>query len=159
MMRMIAAMDARHGIATDDGIPWTLPTDQQFFADQTAEGIILMGRHTYAEVTAPLHDRTNYVGTRYAGPLRDGFVPVADVPAFLREHRDEVVQNIGGAALFASTLPLADELVLTRIDGDFGCTRFFPEFADSFELTRESDPVTEHGSTFTFQWWHPRRGS
>lgn len=156
-MRMIAALDSRHGIATDTGIPWKLPTDQHFFSEQTADGLILLGYDTYLEVARPLHGRTNYVATRKTGlSLREGFDQVTDVDAFLAEHGDQVVQNIGGAGLFSSTLHLADELVLTRIDGDFGCTKFFPAFEDRFELASESEPITENGATFTFQWWHPR---
>lgn len=155
-MRMIAAVDAQLGMATDDGIPWHLPTDQKFFVDQTREGLILMGYDTYTEFTSPMHGRTNYIATHRVASLPGDFVVVPDAEAFITEHADETIQNIGGAGLFASTLHLADELVLTRIDGDFGCTTFFPEFADAFTLVDESDPVTENGSTFTFQTWHPR---
>ncbi len=156
MMRMIAALDAAYGIATDDGIPWTLPTDQRFFVDTTAEGIILMGHTTYLEFDAPMHGRTNYVATTGVRELRDGFIPVGDVPQFLAEHADARVNNIGGGGLFASTLGFADELVLTRIDGEFACTKFFPAFEDGFELSTESDPVWENDLTFTFQTWNRR---
>lgn len=157
MMRMIVAVDSELGMATDTGIPWTLPTDQRFFADQIEDGLILMGFATYDEISAPLHERTNYVATRRAGTLRDGFVAVPDAAAFIAEHRDDVVQNIGGAGLFAATLSLADELLITRIDADFHCTKFFPPFKDRFQVVAESDRIEENGVTFTFQTWRPRR--
>lgn len=153
MMRMIAAIDRARGMATDDGIPWTLPTDQQFFSEQIATGLILMGYGTYVEVEKPLHDHTNYVATHRHAELRPGFEAVHDLPGFLREHASEQIENIGGANLFTTTLALADELVLTRIDGDFGCTKFFPPFEDDFVRTTVSQPVTENGSTFTFETW------
>lgn len=154
---MIVAIDRQRGMATDNGIPWQLPTDQQYFSDQIASGTILMGHVTYTEIDLPLHDRTNYVATREVGrPLRPGFVPVSDIAHFLETHADDVVQNIGGANLFASTLHWADELVLTRIDGEFGCTRFFPPFEGEFVQVSESDPITENGVTFTYQTWRPR---
>lgn len=156
MMRLIAAIDERRGLATDDGIPWTLPTDQRYFVEQTSQGVILMGYRTYLEFAAPMHDRTNYVATRRTDDVRPGFVPVHDVPAFIVDHSSEVVQNIGGAGLFETTLHLADELVLTRIRADFQCTKFFPEFEGAFRRTSQSDPVTENGVSFVFETWHPR---
>lgn len=153
MMRMIAAIDRAGGMATDDGIPWTLPTDQQFFSDQIASGLILMGYGTYVEVAKPLHDRTNFVASHAHSELRPGFEAVDNLPAFVREHANETINNIGGANFFTTTLAIADELVLTRIDGDFGCTKFFPPFEDDFVRSTVSQPVTENGSTFTFETW------
>jgi dihydrofolate reductase len=159
MMRMIVAVDTAGGMATDDGIPWTLPTDQQFFADQIRSGLILMGYTTYDEITEPLHDRVNYVATRRPGALREGFVAVPDAVAFVAEHQGETIQNIGGAGLFATTLTLADELLITRIDADFRCTKFFPPFEDRFELAAESGRIEENGLAFTFQTWRQHRES
>lgn len=159
MMRLIVATDSKLGMATQDGIPWTLPTDQKYFADQLTDGLILMGFHTYDEIAEPLQGRVNYVATRRQVELRDGFVAVPDAVAFAQTHATEVVQNIGGAGLFAGTLHVADELLITRIDADFHCTKFFPDFADSFELTSESAPQRENDLDFTFQTWHPRRES
>jgi len=153
MIRCIAAIDENRGLATDDGIPWDLPTDKQYFRDQTREGIILMGMGTYREFQEPMHGRTNYVATSRTEPLRDGFVAVHDVPAFLAQHADETIQNIGGAGLFVSTLDFADELLLTQIQADFHCTKFFPEYTQDFTLIQESDPITENGVTFHFQTW------
>ncbi len=155
MMRMIAAIDEARGLATDDGIPWTLPTDQRFFVNQTREGIILMGYGTYLEFDKPMHGRPNYVATLHADALKPGFVAVHDVPAFVASHADDVVQNIGGAGLFGSTLPLADELLLTRIRADFRCTKFFPPFEDEFRLATQSEAVTENGVMYVFQTWRP----
>lgn len=155
-MRFIAAIDEHRGLATDDGIPWTLPTDQRFFVEQTRDGLILMGYGTYLEFDDPMHGRTNYVATLRTEDLKPGFVPIHDVPAFAAEHSGEVVNNIGGAALFGSTLSLADELVLTRIRADFHCTKFFPAFEASFQRTSQSAPVTENGTAFVFETWLPQ---
>ncbi|MEO7126396.1 MAG: dihydrofolate reductase [Nakamurella sp.] len=158
MMRLIVAVDSTLGMATDSGIPWTLPAEQQYFTSQIAEGLILMGFNTYDEVTEPLHDRTNYVATRRDVQLRSGFIAVRDALVFAQEHSGETIQNIGGAGLFSATLHAADELIITRVDGDFNCTKFFPPFEDEFTLAAESDAQHENGIAFTFQTWHPRRG-
>jgi dihydrofolate reductase len=64
-----------------------------------------------------------------------------------------VVWVIGGAALFASSLPLADELYLTQLDADFHCTKFFPNYSDSFHKERELGSHTESDITFHFEIW------
>lgn len=157
MVRLIAAIDSQRGIADDTGIPWELPTDKAFYRKQLETGLILMGAGTYKEHSSPSMGRPNYVVTHHTEPLKDGFVAVHDVDTFFAKHQGELIQDIGGASLFEQTLKHADELVITQIDGDFHCTKFFPEFHDSFELLDQSDPVTENGVTFRFQTWHRKR--
>jgi dihydrofolate reductase len=154
MHRLIAAIDSHRGIADDNGIPWHLPTDQKFFVDQTAEGLILMAAGTYREFTKPMHGRTNYVVTHDTRPLLSGFVAVHDIEGFLKEHASERINNIGGASLFAQTIQFADELVLTQVQQDFHCTKFFPEYEHLFERTSRSEPVIENDVTFWFETWH-----
>lgn len=156
MIRFIAAIDDHRGLADDNGIPWHLPTDQRYFVDQTKTGLILMGLATYREFSTPMHNRTNYVATHSSEPLRPGFVAVHDVPAFFAKHEDEVIQNIGGAGLFTSTLEFADELILTRIEASFHCTKFFPPFEDTFTRTQQSEPINENDITFRFETWVPK---
>jgi dihydrofolate reductase len=157
--RLIAAVDAKLGVANDHGIPWQgkLPSDAKYFRDQTSQGIIVMGYGTYQEFTAPLHDRENFVVARPdSGELRAGFVAITDVASFLQQRANDLVWVIGGAALFAATLDSADELYLTRVEQDFDCTKFFPAFSDAFALTSDAVPQVENGITFHFEIWHRR---
>ena len=156
MIRLIAAVDTNLGIADEHGIPWQgrIPTDTKYFRERTAQGTIVMGFRTYEEFAQPLHDRTNFVVSRPdTSELRSGFVGVPDLIGFLGEHVDEVVWVIGGVGVFAQSIPVADELYITQVDGDFHCTRFFPKFADDFALTTELEPHLENGVRFRFQIW------
>ncbi len=112
-----------------------------------------MASGTYREFTKPLHDRTNYVLTHSTEPLRADFEAVADVDIFLKVHAKEQINNIGGANLFTQTIQYADELVLTQIQADFHCTKFFPEYKDAFTCVDRSEPVTENGVSFCFETW------
>jgi dihydrofolate reductase len=128
--------------------------DTEYFRVQTAEGFIFMGYATYREFGQPLHDRTNFVATRPdTGELREGFVGVPNVTTFFDEHARELIWVIGGAGLFAECLSQADQLFLTNLDGDFHCTKFFPHFADEFDLVSEFGPHVENEISFTFQTW------
>lgn len=157
MIRLIAAIDEKRGIANDSGIPWLgrIPTDSKYYREKIADGSpILMGMGVYKELSHPYAGGQNYVASREQAELREGFLLVSDARAFLSEHPD--TWNVGGAMLFASTIDMADELYLTRLDGDFGCTKFFPEFEDNFELASSSEPITEDGITFHFEVWKRR---
>ena len=156
MIRLIAAMDTQRGIADDHGIPWQgkIPTDTKRFHEATAKGIIVMGYGTYMEYDKPLHDRENFVVARPdTGALRAGFVIVPDADRFFDVHAHELVWVIGGAALFSASLARAEELVLTHLDADFHCTKFFPEFADTFELDNVDGPHVENDISFRFETW------
>lgn len=141
-------------MADDHGIPWRekVPNEIQYFRDQTSKGEILMGYGTYVEFSKPFHDHLNYVATSKDGALRDGFERVADVRDFLANFKGEL-WNIGGAGLLEQTLDLHDELYISQLKGDFGCTKFFPEYKDLFELTSAEDWVTENDVTYRFEIW------
>ena len=162
MLRLIAAMDAKRGIADEDGIPWQgkIPLDTTRFHDLTLTGIIVMGYGTYEEYDKPLHGRDNFVVSHRDGvELRPGFVLVSNAEEFIAEHEGDVVWLIGGAALFAQTLSRADQLFLTRVGGDYHCTKFFPTFSDAFESQSEADPHVESGVTFHFEIWQRRQAA
>ncbi len=151
MIRFIAALDSKRGIANDHGIPWQgkVPTDVAQFRAKTIHSNVLMGYGWYKEQKEPLPDRRNFVATSNPEPLRSGFERVTDARTFLQDFSGDIWVG-GGAALFESTLDLADELHLTHLDGDFDCTKFFPEFEDKFTLVEKSEPITENGITYHF---------
>ena len=162
MIRLIAAMDTSRGIATDKGIPWKLPGDAAYFEDQTATGLIVMGRATYNEFSAPLHNRDNYVLTRDQSRLRSGFQPIAALDDLMKSHSDEDVWVIGGAFVFAETIDRADELFITQVLGEFHCTKFFPEYRTGFTTFEQSKDQEESGVQYRFERWRrnvePRSG-
>ncbi len=153
MIRLIAAIDAKRGLATDAGIPWNLPGDVAHFRERTTSGAILMGRSTYDEFASPLHGGDNYVLTRTAAQLRPGFRPVAGLGAFRAEHGDDDVWIIGGAATFSQAIVDAAELHLTQVQGDFRCTKFFPPYDRDFTLADKSGDHIENAIEYRFETW------
>ncbi len=152
MIRFIAAIDNKRGIADEKGIPWDLPTDKAYFRSKTKESPVLMGYATYLEMAEPLPDRQNLVATTKNKKLRAGFETVSDAREFLKNSKNDV-WVIGGAGLFSSVFDLADELYITQLDSDFNCTKVFPEFEDKFDVASSAEPKTENGTTFRFQVW------
>ena len=65
MIRLIAAIDNRRGIAKDGAMPWDLVADRLYFQTQTKKygGVVLMGFWTFNSLSQPLPGRKNYVLT------------------------------------------------------------------------------------------------
>ena len=153
MIRLIAAIDSRRGIATDSGIPWKLPGDSAYFHQKTATGLILMGRATYEEFAAPLHERENFVLTANPGPLRAGFRGVGSLDQLVAEHPGDDIWVIGGARVYEETIAEGQELLLTQVDGDFHCTKFFPPYEAAFRLSAQGDDREDAGINYRFDTW------
>lgn len=156
MLKLIAAVDEKLGIADDHGIPWQgkIPGDVAYYREKVSDGgTILMGYGLYKELTRPYPGGVNYVATSNTSEkLMDGFEPVADAVEFIKKTKDDI-WDLGGAGLFASTIDYAEELYITQLSGDFKCTKFFPKFKDQFELVSQSDEHEENGIKYTFQVW------
>jgi dihydrofolate reductase len=153
MIRLIAAIDSRRGLATDAGIPWKLPGDSAYFREKTATGLILMGRATYTEFATPLHDRENFVLTTRSGPLRAGFLAVGSLDQLAEDHPDQDIWVIGGARVYEETILEGQELLLTQVAGDFQCTKFFPAYQAEFRLAAHDDARQEGGVSYRFETW------
>ena len=154
MIRLIAAIDEKRGLSTDTGIPWRIPGDVAHFRQLTVNGTVLMGRSTYDEFAAPMPDRKNVVLTRSPDGIRAGFQRVEDLDSFLASQRGtERLWVIGGAAVYAQTIGHAEELYLTRVAGDFDCTKFFPPFEADFDLADGDEGHRENGIAYRFETW------
>lgn len=155
MIRFIAAIDSLRGIADDKGIPWNLPSDKEYYRNQIKDSIVLMGRKTYESHAAPLSSRVNYVLTSHVEPLRAGFHAIDDIDSFLAQKLD--IWVVGGSGVFEAVLPHADELWITQVNGDFGCTKFFPRFEDQFYLYKRKRIMRENGIEFQYQIWKNKK--
>lgn len=155
MIRMIAAIDRKLGLAKQGIQPWFIPADQKRFYDQTLlhGGNILVGGITFHSIfnNRPLPKRQNFVLTREKAPI-EGVELVHDLENFLRDWQDKDLWIIGGANVFAQIMEQgeADELCLTHIEADFGCNQFFPSFKDTFKLAEQSDLHEQNGFIFSY---------
>jgi len=140
---LIAAV-ARNGvIGRDNALLWHLPEDLAHFRRHTAGHAVVMGRRTWDSLPPrfrPLPGRRNIVVTRNPQWQADGAERAAS-PEAARAllSGTPLAFVIGGAALYAATLPWADELLLTEIDRDFEGDTRFPAWdrADFVEVARE----------------------
>lgn len=164
LVALIAAV-ARNGvIGANNEMPWRLPEDLRHLRRVTMGQPVIMGRRTWESLPArfrPLPGRRNIVVTRDGAWAAEGADRAASPEAALA-----MVANaarafvIGGADLYAATLPLADELLLTEIDRDFEGDTLFPPFDRSrfVEVAREThraEPPNDFD--YSFVTYHQNR--
>jgi dihydrofolate reductase len=140
---------ARNGVIGNKGVlPWRIPEDMRWFRSKTIGKPVVMGRRTWESLPKkPLPGRTNIVVTRnrewepqfdHVALMKNTeagheMIVVWDVPSALdhAERRspppDEIVV-IGGAELYAATLPQARRLYLTEVDLSPEGDAFMPPF-------------------------------
>jgi dihydrofolate reductase len=146
---LIAAVARNRVIGRDGGLPWRIPADLRYFKAQTMGKPVVMGRKTWQSIGKPLPGRQNIVVSRDRALSLPGVTVVGDLIAALeaaaRLMPGREVMVIGGAAIYASALPLADRLYLTEVHADVAGDVVFPEFdpAAWVERSREKHSQTE----------------
>jgi len=156
MIRLIVAFDRQQGLAKQGIVPWNIPEDMAYFADKTKSGggTILTGSTTFKTLKGPLPERKTYVLTSDEAPI-EGVELVHNLAHFLKDYQatEQHLWVIGGANVFAQIIAdgLADEIYVTRIEADFGCNQFFPNFSEDFQLVSDSDLHEQNGFIFKYQ--------
>lgn len=117
---LIAALDQHRAIGRDGDLPWRLPDDLARFKALTMGRPMLMGRRTAQSLGRLLPGRRHLVLTRGPSVPFDGMELVTSVDDALRTIADVDpsldLMVIGGAQLYALTLPRASRLFLTHVD-------------------------------------------
>lgn len=147
MISLIVAYDQNRVIGLNGKMPWHFKEDLAYFKKTTEHHTVLMGRKTYESILnynkGPLKNRPHVVASR---TFKDDRVKVIDdIKAFLNAQKDEEIFVIGGAEIYAQTLPYADRLYITHIDASYQGDTFFPEWnQEDFKLISETkrDPLT-----------------
>lgn len=152
---LIAALDRNRAIGRGNTMPWHLPDDLKRFKALTLDKTVLMGRKTAQSLGRALPRRRNLVLTRsgmvpFAGMQAVGSLEAAQAllaPA-------EPLMVIGGAEIYALTLPLATHLHLTWIDAAVeAADTWFPAFdTDAWSIVgRDAHPAdATHAFDFDF---------
>lgn len=157
----IVAATQSLGIGQNGGLPWRLRKEMAYFAAVTTaapEGkmnVVIMGRNSWESIPdkfRPLKNRINIIitsksnyeltgaginaqKTALATSLEDALLIVH------RQYADLVhkVFCIGGAQLYKAALAHPDtrRLLVTRIEHDYACDTFFPDFRKSGEWKQQ----------------------
>jgi dihydrofolate reductase len=154
---LIAAIDRRGGIGRGNDLPWRLPDDLKRFKALTLGKPVLMGRKTADSLGRALPGRMNLVLTRSGHAPFDGMQAVASVGEALEialANGAEELCVIGGAEIYALTLPLADRLHLTHVDTVVeDADAFFPSFdVDGWKVVAQVSHPADAKHAFAFEF-------
>ena len=151
-LTLVVAIDAQRGIGIDNQLPWHLPEDLAHFKRVTLGQPIIMGRKTFDSIGRPLPGRRNIVVTRNGDWRHEGVEAVASLEAAVALAGDTPASIIGGAQIFASSMDLADRMIVTEIAHSFACDTFFPPIdpARWVETARETHHSDANGYDYAF---------
>ena len=150
---LVVAVAENGVIGHKGGLPWRLSSDLQTFRRLTMGKPLIMGRRTFQSLKKPLDGRDNIVVTRDDGFRPDGAIVVPSLEAALARAKDcakargaEEIMVIGGADIFAASLPLADRIYKTEVHGRPEGDTLMPEvdWKAWGEVSREALPRGPH---------------
>ena len=155
---IIVACDQNFGIGKDNLLPWRLPSELQYFREQTANSIVIMGRKTWDSLppkSKPLGNRQNIVITRSQDLLFPEGVQVANSLEQALDLADsENIFVLGGGQLYAESISHThcQKVYLTQIQSTFDCDAFFPkvELLANFRLESQSELQHENNLDYYF---------
>lgn len=162
LVSLVAALDRRFAIGKENALPWHLPADLKRFKQLTLGKPLLMGRRTAESLGRALPGRRNLVLTRGARVPFDGMEAVASIEAALHSIAGEGATElcvIGGAQVYALTLPLATSLRLTHVDTEVeGADAFFPALdRDAWRAVSHERHEADARHAFAFEFVDYRR--
>lgn len=148
---LIVAVAENGVIGAQGAIPWRQKSDMQRFKVMTMGRPIVMGRKTFVSFPRrPLPGRTNIVVTRDPDVRLPGAVVTNSVADALITARGDALRRsaaeiavIGGAEIYALTLPLADRLEITEVHARPNGDTVFPSIdrAQWEEIGRQRHPA------------------
>ncbi len=162
-LSLIAAVARNGAIGRGNALLWQEPADQRHFRRTTQGHAVLMGRKTWESLPErfrPLPGRRNLVLSRspvWQAPGAEVLPGLALALQRLGGPGAARVYVIGGAELYAQTLPLADELVLTEIDADLPGDSYFPAFDRTrFDAEASAPALGRDGLNYRFVTYRRR---
>jgi dihydrofolate reductase len=157
ILSLIAAFGPNNEIGLKSDLPWHLRTDFKRFKELTTKHTIIAGRKTYESFQKkPLPNRTNIVISSNLNYHPEGVI----ITRSLQEAIKAIPKNeneafiVGGAGLFAQTLPQVSRMYLTKVDYHGPADTFFPQVdLDNYHLISSeiipADSENDYSSVFS----------
>jgi len=156
MLSLIWAMDQNQLIGKGNELPWRLPADLAFFKKNTQGHPVIMGRKTFDSLGRPLPNRENIIISRDRELTIPNCVVVHSIDEAIAHVKDNKAFVIGGAEIYKLFLPVADELIVTRVHHTFDGDTHFPDVNwNEWKLTDEQIGQVDEKNVYhhTFQFY------
>ncbi len=138
MIYLIVACDKNNLIGKKDsanGMPWSNKEDLAHFKKTTINKTIVMGKTTFEAIGRPLPKRKTVVVSRHGYAYEHPNVEVReDLIEVIQEYKkkQEDLYICGGASIYKQALPYVDEILLSRIPGEYEGETYFVPFEHEF---------------------------
>ena len=140
-MILIAALAKNRVIGSGQGMPWNVPEEYAQYLAFIKGQTVIMGRRSWEIFGGDLTSRHALVVSRSNLTL-DGAEVCGSLERAIDRGRELGGRLFcaGGAGIYAQAMPLASEMYLSFIRGDFEGDAYFPEIdASKWEIEREVD--------------------
>lgn len=124
-------MATNRAIGMNGSMPWHLPRELQHFKSSTMGRTIVMGRKTWESIGRALPGRQNIVVTRNSDLVAPGCLVTGSLEEAIERAESEEVMVIGGGQLYELALPLAERMILTRVDCSPSADTWFPAWHEA----------------------------
>ena len=127
---VIVAAGLNHAIGKNNQLLWHLPNDLRYFKNATWTFPVIMGRKTFEAIGKPLPGRVNIVISRSENRLAEGIRLANSLDEALNlavESGCKKAFIIGGGEIYRQALPMADRILMTRVQASPDADTFFPE--------------------------------
>ena len=144
---------AENGVIGRRGeLPWRIPDDLKRFKALTIGKPIIMGRKTWDSLPRrPLPGRTNIVVTRNPDFRADGAINAHSFADAVAKAGSNEIAVIGGEAIFAAALPIADTIHLTEVEAAPEGDAFMPPIdRTQWSETAREGPYDADGVRYSF---------
>ena len=166
-LSLIVALAQNGVIGRNNKLPWYLPEDLKYFKRVSMGKPLIMGRKTFESLGKPLPGRPHIITTRDKSYHYEGCHVVhtlekarARAESLLLIDGGDEALIIGGAEIYALTLPDIDRMYMTEVHGEVDGDAFFPEYDKQAwkEVLREDFSAEKEGSyDYSFVVYEPCR--
>ncbi len=156
MLKILVAFDENRVIGKNNTLIWHLPADLKRFKSLTTGHVIIMGRKTFESIGKPLPNRTTIVISRQADLHIEGAIIAHSVEEAVLKAKSitrEDIFIVGGAEIYALSLALADQILVTQLHDIFEGDAYFPEIpVASWEVTEKERGITDEKNAYQFSY-------
>jgi len=156
VLKILVAFDENRVIGKNNSLIWHLPADLKRFKTLTTGHVIIMGRKTFESIGKPLPNRTTIVISRQADLKIDGAIITHSVEEAILKAKSitrEDIFIVGGAEIYALSLALADQILVTQLHDIFDGDAYFPEIpSESWEVTENERGITDEKNAYQYSY-------
>jgi dihydrofolate reductase len=128
----IAALGKNREIGLDGKLPWSIPDEYQHFLDTIKDQYVLIGRKNFEQHGGDVAGAYPLVLSRTPQSQTQNalfFTDLLQVISYAEDTELEKIYVIGGAEIYALTLPYLSEFLWTEVNYQGPADSYFPDFS------------------------------